>query len=79
MTDRITEQWFLARADRVKAAVQTAVDEAGAYGSDQLVADHEWIRYVHDHVHVVEEDGQRVVDDQATTRRLEELAERYRV
>ncbi|KQU02930.1 hypothetical protein ASG56_19025 [Rhodococcus sp. Leaf7] len=79
MTEQMTAQYFTGRVDRVKAAIQTAVDEAGAYGSDQLVADFEWIQYAHDHVHVTERDGVEYVDDQAATRHVDELFERYRV
>lgn len=79
MTEHMTQDYFIGRADRVKAAVQRAVDEAGAYHGDQLVADYEWIQYVHDHVHVTERDGVAYVDDQQATRHLDELFERYRV
>jgi hypothetical protein len=79
MSEQMTVQYFTGRVDRVKAAVQKAVDEAGAYGSDQLVADFEWIQYAHDHVHVTTRDEVDYVDDETTTRHLDELFERYRV
>jgi hypothetical protein len=75
----LTLDFFTGRVDQVRKAIEKAIEEAGAYGSDQLMADLEWTQYVHDHVHVVEEGDNRMVDDAKTTAHLDELVERYRV
>ncbi|MGU3433311.1 hypothetical protein ACNHUS_09860 [Actinomycetes bacterium M1A6_2h] len=75
----LTLDYFTGRVDQVRKAIEKAIEEAGAYGSDQLMTDLEWTQYVHDHVHVSDEGDNRVVDDPGTTAHLDELVERYRV